>query len=386
MIPYGKHSICEDDIQAVVDVLSTSLLTQGSMVPNFEQKLSEKFSSQYCVAMNSATSALHAAYLALGVTNGDTVWTVPNTFVASSNAAIAAGAKIDFVDIEADSFNLDAIKLEQKLKIAESLGSLPKVVTPVHFAGRPCDMEQIRKLSLRYGFKVLEDASHAVGAKIGSTYIGACKYSDITVFSFHPVKIITTAEGGAALTNCAKLEERLRLYCGHGIVKEPSKFSEPNFGPWYYEQVELGFNFRMSDIHAALGISQLSKLDHFLDKRNKLANRYDSIIKHPSIKKPIISSHFISTWHLYVISLQSRCSKQHKKLFEILRQEGIGVQLHYMPVHLQPYYRRLGFGEGYCPVSEQHGQSAISLPLYPDLTDNEQDEVIAKLELSMGSL
>ena len=383
MIPYGKQSISENDILAVMDVLKSSFLTQGPMVPEFEKLLQKTFASNYCVAMNSATSALHAAYLSLGVDKGDIVWTVPNTFVATSNAALLTGADIDFIDINPVSLNIDVQILESKLKIAKVENKLPKVVTPVHFSGMPCDLREIKELSEQYGFKILEDASHAVGAQYLDTKIGDCAFSDITVFSFHPVKIFTTGEGGAALTNSRSLAKKLALYRSHGITKDPTQFEFAPPGPWYYEQAELGLNYRMSDIHAALGISQMKQIKDFLQSRALIASRYDNLLADLALETPKNFSDRRSSWHLYVVQLSDTTPSRHKEIFCKLQNDGIGVQLHYLPVHLQPYYRKLGFKQGDFPVSEKYASQAISLPIYPNLTSQEQDYVFEKLRDSI---
>ena len=380
VIPYGSQSINDDDISAVIDVLRSPFLTQGNVIPEFEAALSERFDSVYSVVMNSATSALHAAYLALGIEKGDLVWTSPNTFVATSNAALLAGAQIDFVDIDAIDLNLDVEKLENKLVRGRENGNLPKVVTPVHFAGRPCNMKKIHELSQEYGFKVLEDASHAVGARTLNSKIGACEFSDITVFSFHPVKIITTGEGGAALTRCPSISKKLRLYRSHGITKEISDFVGPSPGPWYYEQTVLGLNYRMTDIQAALGITQLLRLDEFLVRRHAIADYYNIHLQNLNLDLPSQLDGNYSSWHLYVIQLKDEKVHDHLRIFKGLQQDGIGVQLHYMPVHLQPYYRQLGFEEGDFPIAENYAKLAISIPIFPALTEISQMKVINKIK------
>lgn len=381
MIPYGRQTISEADIQAVVEVLRSDFLTQGPTIPAFENAVANYCGTQYAFAVNSATSALHIACLALGVGKGDSVWTSPITFVASANCALYCGADVDFVDIDPHTYNLSVEKLTEKLAWAEQIGKLPKVVIPVHLCGQPCDMAGIYALSQRYGFKIIEDASHAIGGKYQNQTIGNCLYSDITVFSFHPVKIITTGEGGMALTNDAALAERLDRLRSHGITRDPAQMTHTPDGPWYYQQLELGFNYRMTDLQAALGLSQMQRLDEFVSKRHALSQRYDALLSDQPIITPWQHPHSYSGLHLYVIRLQlDEISKTHCEVFEALHAAGIGVNLHYIPVYRQPYYEQLGFKEGYCLEAEQYYVETISLPMYPELTEAQQDYVVAKLQ------
>ncbi|MDO9162369.1 MAG: UDP-4-amino-4,6-dideoxy-N-acetyl-beta-L-altrosamine transaminase [Methylococcaceae bacterium] len=385
MIPYGRQTISEADIQAVVEVLRSDFLTQGPTIPAFENAVANYCGTQYAFAVNSATSALHIACLALGVGKGDSVWTSPITFVASANCALYCGADVDFVDIDPRTYNLSVEKLTEKLAWAEQIGKLPKVVIPVHLCGQPCDMAGIYALSQRYGFKIIEDASHAIGGKYQNQSIGNCRYSDITVFSFHPVKIITTGEGGMALTNDAALAERLDRLRSHGITRDPAQMTHTPDGPWYYQQLELGFNYRMTDMQAALGLSQMQRLDEFVSKRHALSQRYDALLADQPIITPWQHPDSYSGLHLYVIRLQlDKISKTHREVFEALRVAGIGVNLHYIPVYRQPYYEQLGFKEGYCLEAERYYTETISLPMYPELTEAQQDYVVAKLEEALA--
>ena len=373
-IPYGKQSISKSDIDAVVEVLCSDWLTQGPVVPAFEKAIANKCKAKSAVAVNSATSALHIACLALGVGSGDTVWTSPNTFVATANCARYCGATVDFVDIDPDTWCLSIEKLQQKLKEHQASGySIPKVVIPVHLSGQSCDMQSIYELGQQYGFKIIEDASHAIGGTYQNEPVGNCKYSDITVFSFHPVKIITTGEGGMALTNDPEIHEHMARLRSHGITSNPKHMTIESSEPWYYEQIELGFNYRMTDIHAALGLSQLERLDEFVEQRNELTQNYEEAFADDPIQRQVVPEETHSARHLYVIRVHKH---QHLRLFEKFRGEGIGVNLHYMPVHLQPYYRKLGFQEGDFPEAEKYGKEAISIPLFPRLTDEEQSKVI----------
>jgi UDP-4-amino-4,6-dideoxy-N-acetyl-beta-L-altrosamine transaminase len=373
VIPYGRHDISQADIDAVIEVLRSDRLTQGPAVPAFEHAVAEKCGVAHAVAANSATSALHLACLALDVGPGDMVWTSPNTFVASANCARYCGAEVDFVDIDPHTWNLSVPKLREKLAQAKKDGRLPKVLVPVHFAGQPTEQETILDLAQEYGFRVLEDAAHAIGASRNGEPVGSCHWSDITVFSFHAVKIITTGEGGMALTNNGEVADRMRRLCTHGITRAPDKLTRPPDGPWYYEQIELGFNYRMTDIQAALGLSQLSRLDDFVRRRNELARRYDEAFAELPIDCQLVPNGVYSARHLYVIRVPAA---MHRGLFEHLRAEGIGVNLHYIPVYWQPEYRRLGFKEGQCPEAERYYRGAISLPLYPKLRGEEQEQVI----------
>jgi len=376
-IPYGRQSITESDIKAVVQALRSDFLTQGPTIPEFENTVAEKCRARYAVAVNSATSALHAACLALKVKTGDFVWTSPNTFVASANCARYCGASIDFVDIDPKTWNMSVEKLSQKLEHHQSEGlPLPKVVIPVHLSGQSCDMQRIFELGKRYGFSIIEDASHAIGGTFQNIPVGSCKYSDITVFSFHPVKIITTGEGGMALTNNKKLADHMKRLRTHGITRDTKHFTRKSSGPWYYEQLELGYNFRISDIQAALGLSQLGRLEDFVLRRNELAQRYDIAFSEMPFQLQVVPDDVFSSRHLYVIRVNS---EQHLKIFKNLFNKGMGVNLHYMPVHLQPYYRKLGFQEEDFPEAEKYGQEAISLPLFPIMTEKQQEKIISTL-------
>ena len=377
MIPYGRQDISETDIQAVVDVLRSDFLTQGPAVPAFEKAVADYCGTEHAVAVNSATSALHIACLSLGVGPDDVVWTSPITFVASANCALYCGAQIDFVDIDPRTYNLSIERLTEKLEHAKKLGCLPKVVIPVHLCGQPCDMAGIHKLSQRYGFKIIEDASHAIGGKYQGEPIGNSHYSDITVFSFHPVKIITTAEGGMALTNDESLAQRMKLLRNHGITRDEQDMTHVPDGPWYYQQIDLGFNYRMSDLQAALGVSQIQRLDEFVAKRHAIAKRYDELLADFPAVIPWQHPDCYSGLHLYVIRLNlDELDKRHREVFESMRAAGIGVNLHYIPVYRQPYYEELGFKRGYCPEAERYYAEAISLPMYPGLTDMQQKEII----------
>ncbi len=380
VIPYGCQDISETDIQAVVHVLRSAFLTQGPAVPAFEKAVAEYCRAEHAVAVNSATSALHIACLALGVGPGDVVWTSPNTFVASANCALYCGAHVDFVDIDPRTYNLSVERLAEKLAQAERSGCLPKVVIPVHLGGQPCDMAGIHTLSQRYGYKIIEDASHAIGGKYRGEPIGNCRYSDITVFSFHPVKIITTGEGGMAMTNVAQLAGRMRLLRSHGITRDQADMTHESEGPWYYQQIGLGYNYRMTDLQAALGLSQMLRLDEFVAKRHSIARRYDELLAGLAVNTPWQHQYSYSGMHLYVIRLKlGEIRRTHREVFEALRESGIGVNLHYIPVHRQPYYEGLGFRAGHCPMAEQYYAEAISLPMYPGLTITQQDQVINAL-------
>jgi UDP-4-amino-4,6-dideoxy-N-acetyl-beta-L-altrosamine transaminase len=381
MVPYGRQDITQADIDAVVSVLQSDFLTQGPMVPRFEQLVAQHVGALHAVAVNSATSALHIACLALGLGPGDRLWTTPITFVASANCGLYCGAEVDFVDIDPRTYNLCPKALALKLEQAERQGTLPKVVIPVHLCGQPCDMEAIHSLALRYGFKVIEDASHAIGGKYQDAFIGDGRYSDITVFSFHPVKIITTAEGGMALTNSAELAHKMALFQSHGITRDPAYMTHAPDGPWYYQQTELGYNYRMTELQAALGISQLQRLDHYVTRRHELAQRYNLLLQDLPITTPWQHPDSYSGLHLYVIRLQlDSMGKTHRRIFEELREQGIGVNLHYIPVHTQPYYQRLGHQTGDFPESERYYADAISLPMFQTLTEAQQDFVIAALK------
>jgi UDP-4-amino-4,6-dideoxy-N-acetyl-beta-L-altrosamine transaminase len=378
-IPYGRQSIGEEDIRAVVDVLRSDFLTQGPAVPAFEEAVARHCAAAHAVAVNSATSALHLACLALGVGAGDVVWTSPITFVASANCARFCGAQVDFVDIDPTTYNLSTTALEEKLARAEKSGKLPKVVIPVHLAGAPCDMARIRELSVRYGFRVVEDASHAIGARYRGNAVGGCTYSDITVFSFHPVKIITTGEGGLALTNDRTLARRMALLRSHGITRDPEEMIEGSPGAWYYEQIELGFNYRMTDLQAALGRSQLSHLEEWISARHQIADRYDRALAALPLTTPTRDAGSRSAFHLYVVQVNDGARSDRKRVFDHLRENGVGVNVHYIPVHLQPDYHRLGFARGAFPNAEAYYEHALSLPIFAALTPDMQERVVALL-------
>ncbi|MGA8170042.1 MAG: UDP-4-amino-4,6-dideoxy-N-acetyl-beta-L-altrosamine transaminase [Methylocystis sp.] len=386
MIPYGRQEITQADIDAVISALRSDFLTQGPAVQRFEQAVASYCRARQAVAVNSATSALHIACLALGLQPGDWLWTTPITFVASANCGLYCGAKVDFVDIDPRTYNLCPNALERKLILAEKTGRLPKIVVPVHFCGQPCDMEIIHALGQKYGFRIIEDASHAIGGKYRDEVIGGGRYSDITVFSFHPVKIITTAEGGMALTNEPALAERMSLLRSHGVTRDPAKMTHEPDGPWYYQQVELGFNYRMTDLQAALGLSQLARLDDYVARRHDLARRYDALLEGLPIVTPWRSPDSYSALHLYVIRLRLDNIKDRRlKVFESLRRQGIGVNLHYIPVHTQPCYRRAGFQNGDFPLAEDYYAEALSLPMYPAMSEAQQDLVVDALREAVQS-
>ena len=380
-IPYGRQDISEADIKAVTDVLRSNFLTQGPVVPAFENAVAAYCGVKYAIAVNSATSALHIACLALDVGKGDIVWTSPITFVATANCALYCGATVDFVDIDPVTYNISVKALSQKLVIAEKAGNLPKVVIPVHLCGQSSEMQAIHKLSQQYGFKIIEDASHAIGGKYQNQPVGNCKYSDVTIFSFHPVKIITTGEGGMAVTNDDKLANKLRLLRSHGITRDESQMTHEPHGPWYYEQIDLGFNYRMTDIQAALGLSQMQRLDEFVAKRHSIATRYNELLKEIPIITPFQIADTFSGLHLYVIRLKLiEIRQSHKNVFAALRSSGIMVNLHYIPVYRQPYFERLGFKVGYFPEAERYYGDAISIPIYSSLTTHQQDDIVSALK------
>lgn len=380
MIPYGKQDINQQDIDSVVDVLKSDFLTQGPQVPAFEQALIEHTGASYALAVNSATSALHIACLALGLGEGDWLWTSPITFVASANCGLYCGAKVDFVDIDPSTYNMCPRRLEEKLIKAKAEGKLPKVVVPVHLCGQPCDMAAIAKLAKVYNFKVIEDASHAIGGKYQGLPIGNCEYSDITVFSFHPVKIVTTAEGGAVMTNQKALSDKMTLLRSHGITRDPEQMEGESHGGWYYQQIDLGFNYRMTELQAALGVSQMQRLDDFVAARHHLANRYNRLLQSLPVVLPYQLENTYSGLHLYVLRLRlDKLSLTHKEVFDALRGKGIGVNLHYIPVHTQPYYEKMGFREGDFPESERYYREAISLPMFHTMSTDQQDEVVRVL-------
>jgi len=384
MIPYGRQDITEDDIKAVVEVLKSDFLTQGPKVPEFEELAANYCSTNYAVAVNSATSALHIACLALGVKNGDTVWTAANTFVASSNSALYCGANVDFVDINEHDFNISIESLKQKLIAAKKKGQLPKVLIPVHMCGQSCDMKVIKELSNKYGFKIIEDASHAVGGKYRDHKVGSCRYSDISVFSFHPVKIITSGEGGMALTNNKELYDLMSLYRSHGITKDHDCMKNNPHGDWYYEQQVLGLNYRMTDIHAALGTSQFKRVDKNVEDRNQLAIRYNEMLLDLPLKLPQVNEFTLSSFHLYVIRLEEEIIDEHKNIFKKLREKDILVNLHYIPVYLHPYYEQIGFHQGYCPNAEIFYRSAISIPIFPGLTKENQAFIVKEIKSALS--
>ncbi len=373
VIPYGKQNINQDDINSVISVLKSDFITQGPEIENFENKLTNYTKAKYCTAVNSATSALHISCLALGLTKNDIAWTSPNSFVASSNCALYCGAKIDFVDIDEKTYNICPVLLEEKLKIAKKQRKLPKIVIVVHFSGQSCDMEKIKALSDEYGFKIIEDASHAVGGSYLNHKIGSCKFSDITVFSFHPVKVITTAEGGVALTNNKEIDHKLNLLRSHGNTRDKKQMGNKK-DAWYYEQIDLGFNYRMTDIQAALGSSQLKRLDLFIKKRHQIAQKYNQLLKNLPINLPFQNSNQYSSFHLYVIALHNQNLR--KKLFNHLRQNKILVNVHYIPIHTQPFYQKLGFKKGDFPNAEDYYERTMSLPMFYDFTVEEQNYVV----------
>ncbi|MBC3345750.1 UDP-4-amino-4,6-dideoxy-N-acetyl-beta-L-altrosamine transaminase [Pseudomonas sp. SWRI196] len=380
MIPYGRQSLDQADIDAVVAVLHSDWLTQGPALERFEQAMALRCQADHAVAVCNATAALHIACVAAGLGPGDRLWTTPNTFLASANCGRYCGAQVDFVDIDPLTWNLDAAALATKLEEAERDGRLPKVLVAVAFSGQSCDMRRIGQLSERYGFTVIEDASHAVGASYAGRPVGCGEFADMTVFSFHPVKIITSAEGGMVLTNRPELAQRLQRLRSHGMTREAGQMTEPSHGPWYYQQVELGFNYRMTDLQAALGLSQLNKLDGFIARRRELAARYHRLLGGLPLTFPGLQPDAESAWHLYVVRLQlDGITLSHLQVFEGLRAAGIGVNLHYIPVHLQPYYRDLGFATGDFPQAERYYSEAISLPMFPSLSDEQQDYVVEQL-------
>lgn len=376
-IPYGRQEITQADIDAVVCVLKSDYLTQGPMVPRFEEAVATYCGAGHALAVNSATSALHIACLALGLGPGDRLWTTPITFVASANCGLYCGAQVDFVDIDPRTYNMCPQALERKLIEAERTGSLPEIVVPVHLCGQPCDMQAIHSLAQRFGFKIIEDASHAIGGKYRGEPIGNCRYSDITVFSFHPVKIITSAEGGMTLTNDANLAERMGLLRSHGITRDPALMTREPDGPWYYQQVALGFNYRMTDLQAALGGSQMARLDEYVARRHHLAKRYDQFLNELPVITPWQHPNSHSGLHLYVIRLElTKITRSHREVFEALRGQGVGVNLHYIPVHTHPYYQGMGFSPGQFPEAERYYAEAISLPMFPTMSEAQQDRVI----------
>tara|TARA_B100000787_G_scaffold145983_1_gene116405 strand:- start:27247 stop:28404 length:1158 start_codon:yes stop_codon:yes gene_type:complete len=384
MIPYGRQDISKEDIAEVVETLKSDFLTQGPKTPLFEKIVADYCGSKYGIAANSATSALHIACLALGLTKGDRLWTSPNSFVASANCGLYCGAKIDFVDIDPLTYNLSTEALEKKLIQAKQDNKLPKIVIPVHFAGQSCDMQKIHSLGKEYGFKIIEDASHAIGGSYLKNKIGMCEYSDITVFSFHPVKIITTAEGGLATTNDRGLFESMQLFRTHGVTRDPKLMTKETEGAWYYQQVDLGFNYRMTELQAALGISQMRRLDEFVNKRNILKNRYDQLLSELPVIKPHQSNNITSALHLYPIQIDTNKTKVSRhKVFDSLKKGGIGVNVHYIPIHTQPYYQEMGFAYGDFPIAETYYSNAISLPLFSQMSSEEQNKVVTTLSKAL---
>lgn len=381
MIPYGRQDITQADIDAVVSVLQSDFLTQGPQVPRFEQGIAKHVGAKHALAVNSATSALHIACLALGLGEGDWLWTSPITFVASANCGLYCGAQVDFVDIDPHTYNLCPEALKVKLEQAEQEGRLPKVIIAVHLCGQPCDMQAINALSQRYGFHLIEDASHAIGGKYQDEYIGNGRYSDITVFSFHPVKIITTGEGGMVVTNSDKLAHKMELLRCHGITRDPAQMTHEADGPWYYQQIDLGYNYRMTELQAALGLSQLERLDAFVARRHVLAERYETLLNGLPLTTPWQHLDSYSGLHLYVIRLKlDEISLTHRDVFEALREQGIGVNLHYIPVHTQPYYQQMGFADGDFPHAMAYYRETISLPMFHGMSEIQQDEVVNVLK------
>lgn len=383
MIPYSRQDITDADIAAVTAVLRSDYLTQGPAVPRFEQAVAAKVGARFGVAVSSATAALHIACRALDLGPGDRLWTSPNTFVASANCARYCGARVDFVDIDPGTYNLSIAALTAKLQQADRQGILPKIVVPVHFAGQPCDMPAIGALAQRYGFRVIEDASHAIGGNCYGMPIGRCRDSNITVFSFHPVKIITTGEGGLATTNDADLAERMMRLRSHGITRDPTKMEGKPDGPWDYHQIELGFNYRMTDFQAALGDSQLQRLDDYIARRHALAERYEHRLAGLPVRTPYRDPRHRSALHLYPIQIEDHARQGRRATYDALRAAGIGVNVHYIPIHTQPDYQRLGFKRGDFPIAEAYYQRAISLPLFPTMTEAQQDKVVAALEYGL---
>ncbi len=381
MIPYSRQDITDDDIAEVEKVLRSDFLTQGPTVPKFEQIVSSYCGASHGIAVNSATSALHIACLALDLGYDDWLWTSPNSFVASANCGLYCGAQIDFVDIDLKTYNICILELEKKLAIASKKNKIPKILVTVHFAGQSCDMKRIHELSQEYGFLIIEDASHALGGKYLEKFIGCCQYSDITVFSFHPVKLVTTAEGGLATTNSKKLYDKMNLYRTHGVTRDGVLMNSKNNQPWYYEQIALGLNYRMNDIQAALGISQMKRLNTFVKKRHAIQERYDILLNNLPITKPYQNKDCFSALHLYPIQIElEKVNKSREQIFNELREKGIGVNVHYIPIHTHPYYKQLGFQKGDFPNSEFYYSRAISIPLFYNLTIEQQDEVCEKLK------
>ncbi|WP_420471661.1 UDP-4-amino-4,6-dideoxy-N-acetyl-beta-L-altrosamine transaminase [Brevundimonas sp. FT23042] len=382
MIPYGRQDITAEDIEAVTRVLESDFLTQGPAVPRFERAVAAHVDVAHALAVNSATSALHIACLALGLGRGDWLWTSPISFVASANCALYCGASVDFVDVDSATGNMSVSDLELKLEKAKVENRLPKIVIPVHLCGQSCDMAGIADLASRFGFKVIEDASHAIGGRYGDDFIGSCRYSDITVFSFHPVKIITTAEGGMVLTKDPDLAERMALLRSHGITRDEARMDQASDGGWYYQQVDLGFNYRMTELQAALGVSQINRLDAYVARRHEIADRYDRLLEAIPVGFPARSPDAFSALHLYPIRVPAVMRKQ---VFDKLREAGIGVNVHYIPIHLQPYYLAMGFRQGDYPAAEKYYAETISLPMFPTLTDQAQDQVVSAVSAAVAA-
>ena len=377
MIPYGRQDVRPEDIKAVIETLKSDYLTQGPRIPEFEAAVAKAADAAHCVAVNSATSALHIACRALGLGPGDLMWTSPITFVASANVGHLCGADVDFVDIEPGTFNMSATALADKLTKAKKDGRLPKIIMPVHMCGQSAEMDAIGSLAREFGVSVIEDASHAIGGRFGNRPVGDCQHSDITVFSFHPVKIVTTAEGGAATTQDPHLAQRMELFRSHGVTRNEDLYEGDSHGSWYYQQVELGLNYRMTDLQAALGTAQMARLDEYVARRNALADRYDRLLGDLPLETPERLDRAYSAFHLYVIRVEATRRRQ---TFDHLRANGIGANVHYIPVHTQPYWKRFGFGEGDFPAAEGYYARAISIPLYPTMTETLQDEVVAVLD------
>lgn len=380
-IPYGRQDINQEDIDRVVEVLRSDFITQGPIVPQFESAVAMYCGANHAVAVNSATSALHIACLAIGVGPGDSVWTSPNSFVASSNCALYCGASVDFVDIDPRTYNMSLECLAGKLEKAKKIGKLPKVVIPVHMAGQSCNMAGIHELGQKYGFDIIEDASHAIGGWYKNRPIGNGRYSVMSVFSFHPVKMITSGEGGMVLTNNSKLLKKLRMFRSHGITSNSEDmYSRAPEQIWNYQQIVLGFNYRMTDIQAALGLNQLKRLDEFVAKRRKIAARYNQLLIDLPIITPWQHEDSYSSYHLYLVQLDLKDKNAHYRVYKALREEGVLVNLHYIPIYRQPYYEQLGFKEGYCPEAEVYYNRVLSLPIYTKLLDEEQDQVVESIK------
>lgn len=387
MISYGRQDVTQADLDAVIAVLRSDFLTQGPAIPRFEHAVASRVGVRHAVAVSSATAALHIACLALALGPGDLLWTVPNTFVASANCALYCGASVDFVDIDPLTWNMSVPRLREKLEVARRSGRLPKIVIPVHFGGQPTDQEAIHALGVEYGFRIIEDASHAIGASRHGEPVGSGRWSDITIFSFHPVKIVTSAEGGMALTNDDDLAHRLALLRSHGITRDARRFADAAAAAdppgWYYEQQQLGYNYRITDLQAALGASQVERLGQYVERRNALARGYDAVLAQLPLRLPSVAAGNRSAFHLYVVRVPGG-EARHRRVFDSMRAAGIGVNLHYLPVHLQPYYRQFGFKPGMFPEAEAHGREAISIPLFPTLTDSQQSQVVEALQKAMA--